>query len=78
MRTRIMPEDFETTALEDCGHAGQPGYVFRQGDKVLVTPAGNLPLGGFFVSKVNGEDSINLQAKELHKFVVVPWLVQAS
>lgn len=59
-----------TVAKSDCGRAGQPGYVFRKGDSVIVTPAKNQPQGGWFVAKQSTpEDSIYLNDSEIDEFV---------
>lgn len=46
------------TMLDDLGHAGQPGYVARKGDRVLVVPATNVPNGGYHI--VYGDHSIHV------------------
>lgn len=59
-----------TRAKSDCGRAGQPGYVFRIGDSVIVSPATNLPQGGFFVAKSdNPENSVHVDTSDIGEFV---------
>lgn len=57
------------TAIQNCGHAGQPGYVFKVGDKVEVTKATNIPGDNYFVGPVKSDQSVMIPANELLLFV---------
>ncbi len=56
-------------AIQNCGHAGQPGYVFKAGDKVEVIKATNIPGDNYFVGPVESTQTVMIPANELHLFV---------